>query len=106
MLDRQILYQRINDRVDRMLKQGLIDEVKRIGEQYGYDSVAMTGHAYQQIGKYLQGEWSLEKAIEETKKATRNYAKRQLTWWKKYGDVKWVSGTQSAFDLIQQFLQK
>jgi tRNA dimethylallyltransferase len=104
-VDREEVYRRINDRVDKMLDQGLIEEVKTVGEKYGYGTVAMTGHAYQQIGKYLQSEWDLEKAVEESKKVTRRYAKRQMTWWRKYGDVHWVENKNEAFRLVQGFLR-
>lgn len=103
-VDRETIYERINTRVDKMIEQGLIEEVKQIGEEYGYDIVSMTGHAYQQIGKHLQGEWDLETAIEESKKVTRHYAKRQLTWWRKYGEVKWVENVDEAVEITKQFL--
>ncbi len=102
-IDREEVYDRINQRVDKMVELGLVEEVKAVGEKYGYDVVAMTGHAYQQIGKYLQGEWSLEQALEESKKVTRHYAKRQLTWWRKHGDVRWCE-LGEAQKLTKEFL--
>lgn len=105
-VDREVLYQRIDARVDKMIDAGLVEEVRAVGEKYGYDIVAMTGHAYQQIGFYLQGKWTLEQAIEESKKVTRNYAKRQLTWWRKHGDVKWVNNVAEAKNFVEVFLQK
>jgi len=102
-IDREEVYDRINTRVDKMVELGLVEEVKTIGEKYGYDTVAMTGHAYQQIGKYLQGEWSLKQALEESKKVTRHYAKRQLTWWRKHGDVKWCKPGE-AVEIAKAFL--
>ena len=114
---RPVVYERINNRVGAMIKEGLVEEVKQIAEKYGYKTVAMTGHAYQQIAKYLLGEWSLEKAIEESKKVTRNYAKRQWTWWGKpatadkpenqpgpHGLVHWVKNKDEAFSLVRDFL--
>lgn len=103
-IEREEVYKRIDDRVDKMVKKGLIEEVKKVGDKYGYDTVAMTGHAYQQIGKYLQGEWHLDKAVEESKKVTRNYAKRQLTWWRKHGLVNWVKNKDEAFSLVREFV--
>lgn len=104
IIDREDLYSKINLRVDKMMEAGLEDEVKMIADKYGYDIVAMTGHAYQQIGKYLQGNWSREQAIEESKKVTRHYAKRQLTWWRKYGDVQWIDSIDQAKEKVKDFL--
>lgn len=104
MVEQALLNKRINDRVDAMVSNGLIDEVKRVGEQYGYDCVAMTGHAYQQIGWFLQGKISRDEAIELSKKVTRAYAKRQKTWWNKYGPVQWVQNTDEAIRLITSWL--
>ncbi len=106
VVDREEVYERINGRVDKMIEAGLVEEVRAVGEKYGYDMVAMTGHAYQQIGFYLQGNWTLDQAIEESKKVTRNYAKRQLTWWRKHGDVKWVRDVEEAKTLVGVLVQK
>lgn len=100
-----VLYKRINERVDAMVNAGLVEEVKRVGEKYGYDCVAMTGIAYQQIGQHLQGEMLLSGAIELSKKGTRAYAKRQLTWWKKYGPVKWIQSEGEALKIVEEFLK-
>ena len=106
LVKKDVLYKRINDRVDAMVSAGLIQEVKAVGEKYGYDCVAMTGHAYQQIGLYLQGKMQLAGALELSKKVTRAYAKRQLTWWKKYGPVTWVAGYDDAKSVVKSFLTK
>ncbi len=105
------IYDRVNKRVDLMMDQGLLEEVKALGEKYGYDNVAMTGHAYQQLGWYLQDKITLEEALEETKKATRNYVKRQFTWWGKpenqpgkHGFVHWVKTKDEAVNLVSDFL--
>lgn len=103
--DKETVYKRINERVDRMVSAGLVEEVKRVGERYGYDSVAMTGHAYQQIGWYLQGKITLDEAVELSKKVTRAYAKRQITWWKKFGPVQWVKDSATAVELAREFLR-
>lgn len=102
--EKETVYQRINERVDRMIKQGLVEEVKAAGEKYGYGSVAMSGLAYQQIGLYLQGKMSLDEAVDLSKKATRAYAKRQMTWWKKFGDVQWVKDAEAAKLVTKAFL--
>lgn len=103
-IDRDVLHARIDRRVDAMVKAGLVEEVKRVAETYGYDCVAMTGHAYQQIGWYLQGKMPLQEAIALSKKVTRAYAKRQKTWWKKYGPVLWVSAPHEAEQAVAKFL--
>ncbi|MBE3592600.1 MAG: tRNA (adenosine(37)-N6)-dimethylallyltransferase MiaA [Thermoanaerobacter sp.] len=88
--DRQILYDRIDQRVDEMIKNNLVEEVVnllKIG--YNKDSTAMQALGYKEIVEYLKGEISLEKAVEKIKKGTRRYAKRQITWFKGYNFIKW-----------------
>ena len=86
---RDILYERINNRVDFMLKQGLIDETKSLIKKHGrlYNITNTIG--YREITHYLDGEMSLEESIELLKQNTRKYAKRQLTWFRKNEDIKW-----------------
>jgi len=90
-MEREILYDRINKRVDLMMEKGLVDEVKRLVE-LGYDknAVAMQGIGYKEILSYLRGEISLDEAIYIIKRDTRHYAKRQMTWFKKIPDVHWI----------------
>lgn len=104
-MPREEVYQRINDRVDRMVKDGLVEEVKKLGEKYGYETVAMSAVGYQQIGWHLQGKMSLAEAVEFMKKATRHYAKRQMTWWNKHGEVKWVKNTEEGMSSVDAFLK-
>ncbi|AIS52447.1 tRNA dimethylallyltransferase MiaA [Thermoanaerobacter kivui] len=88
--NRQILYDRINKRVDEMIKNNLIKEVVnllKIG--YNKDSTAMQALGYKEIVEYLNGGISLEEAVEKIKKGTRRYAKRQITWFKSYDFIKW-----------------
>lgn len=84
--DREKLYERINKRVDIMLELGLIDEVKVLynGGNFNLSQTAMQGIGYKEIFDYLDGKCSLEEAVERTKQGTRNYAKRQLTWFRRY----------------------
>ncbi|MDR1774226.1 MAG: tRNA (adenosine(37)-N6)-dimethylallyltransferase MiaA [Clostridioides sp.] len=88
--DRQKLYDRINLRVDLMLKNGLVDEVKELLE-LGYDKnmISMQGIGYKEIIKYLEGEYTFDEAVEIIKRDSRRYAKRQITWFKRYKDAKW-----------------
>ena len=92
---RDILYDRINRRVDIMVEQGLIDEVKRLKEE-GYEKtmVSMQGIGYRQVFEYLEGNLSLEDTIEQIKKDTRHFAKRQLTWFGREREVCMVDKSQ------------
>ncbi len=82
--DRQILYDRINLRVDLMIKDGLIDEVRRIMDMgYTKELNSMKGIGYKEIMDYLNGECTLDEAIENVKQGSRRYAKRQLTWFRR-----------------------
>ena len=80
--DREILYQAINDRVDNMISEGLVDEVKSLVNKYTLSTTAKAAIGYKEILDYLAGNISLEEAIELIKKRTRNYAKRQVTFFK------------------------
>lgn len=89
--DRAKLYETINHRVDRMLEQGLLNEVKALyAKGYNRDLVSMQGLGYKEILAYLEGESTLAEAIELLKRDTRHFAKRQLTWFKREKDVIWV----------------
>ena len=88
--DREVIYERINKRVDLMMENNLIDEVKHLLD-IGYDKnlISMQGIGYKEIVKYLEGEYSLDEAIEIIKRDSRRYAKRQITWFKRYKESKW-----------------
>ena len=89
--ERTRLYERIDARIDQMLADGLIDEVKRL-KKMGYHKgmVSMQGLGYKEILSYLDGTWSLEEAIYVLKRDTRHFAKRQLTWFRREKDVRWL----------------
>ena len=88
--DRSHLYKRIDTRVDLMIKEGLEDEVKKlISMGYTKDLISMQGIGYKEIIKYLDGEYSYDEAIEIIKRDSRRYAKRQLTWFRRYKDAMW-----------------
>ena len=91
-MEREKLYRRIDLRVDQMMEAGLLEEVKRLQEQ-GFTSrdVSMQGLGYKQILQYLEGEGTLEDAVEQIKLQTRHFAKRQLTWFRRERDVIWIS---------------
>lgn len=88
--DREHLYQRINKRVDIMMESGLIEEVKSLlNRRYTKDMISMQGIGYKEIIKYLDGEYELDEAVEIIKRDSRRYAKRQLTWFRRYENAKW-----------------
>lgn len=91
-MDRKRLYERINLRVDLMIDQGLVHEVKSILDM-GYDKslVALQGIGYKEIISFLDNEITLDEAIEKIKKSSRNYAKRQLTWFRRDNRIKWIN---------------
>ncbi len=87
-LDRAVLYERIDRRVDIMLEQGLVDEVRKLRDAgYHREMVSMKGLGYKEILAYLDGEMSLEEAVYVLKRDTRHFAKRQLTWMRREKDV-------------------
>ena len=88
---REKLYERVSLRVDLQLKRGLIDEVKRLLKKgYKEDSPAMSSLGVKEIIPYLKGKSTLEECVEILKKNTRNYAKRQMTWFRRYDSVHWL----------------
>ena len=92
--------EKINQRVDWMIKNGLIDEVKNLIKKYSLDLPAFSGIGYREIIQYLQGKISLDEAIQEIKIHTRQYAKRQMTWFKKDHRIKWVKNLDEAIRII------
>jgi tRNA dimethylallyltransferase len=93
--DREELYKTINQRVDRMLQDGLLEEVRKLADRgYARDLVSMQGLGYKEILAYLNGECDLETAATILKRDTRHFAKRQLTWFKREKDVIWVDKDQ------------
>lgn len=91
-MDRQKLYDRINLRVDMMIDQGLIDEVKAVVDKYDHFPTAMQGLGYKEVVEYLDGVFTKEEMIEKIKQETRRYAKRQLTWFRKNKEIVWIDG--------------
>ena len=90
--ERDHLYERINKRVDIMLEKGLIDEVKNLLNMgYSKDLISMQGIGYKEIIKYLDGEYTYDEAIEVIKRDSRRYAKRQITWFKRYESARWFN---------------
>jgi len=90
--DRDELYQRINLRVDEMMEQGLLDEVRSVYEKRSTNALNTVG--YKELFDYLDGRWSLDEAVERIKGNTRRYARKQLTWFKRDEQMKWFHPDQ------------
>lgn len=108
-MDRKKLYDRINKRVDIMINQGLVNEVKKL-KSMGYNSFmqSMKGIGYKEILNYLEGNMSLSECIELIKKESRNYAKRQLTWFRKDKRVQWINkdNFKNDNDIVEYIINK
>lgn len=107
-MDRALLYQRIEKRVDMMLEDGLVDEVRALLEDgVPTDAQALKGLGYKELIPYLRGECTLEEAVYELKLGTRHYAKRQLTWMRREEDVLWVDSLQTdAYQKLEAWFTK
>jgi len=106
-LERAELYERINQRVDKMFNLGLLREVTELKEKYPFTLQAMQAIGYKEFRPYFDGEINLEEVKELIKKNTRNYAKRQITWFKRYGNIVWfnpVTEKENAFNYIERNL--
>ena len=107
--DRKHLYDRIDLRVDRMLADGLVEEVRHLKELgCTRDMVSMQGLGYKEILAYLDGELSYEEAVYILKRDTRHFAKRQLTWFKREQDVIWIDRQSFGYqdDKISEYMQE
>lgn len=104
-MDREILYNRINKRVDKMIEQGLINEVKTIKEKYKSFPTAMQGLGYKEIVEYLDGKLTKQESIEKIKLETRRYAKRQLTWFRKNKQTVWLNALNERKENIKIILE-
>ena len=91
-MDRQVLYDRINKRVDIMIENGLIQEVDSLLKKYKTFPTAMQGLGYKEVVQYLNDELTKEEMIDKIKQETRRYAKRQLTWFRKNKETIWLDG--------------
>lgn len=85
--ERDLIYKRINNRVDLMMEEGLLNEVKSLQDKKHLNALNTVG--YKELFKYLDGEWTLDFAVSEIKKNSRRFAKRQLTWFRKKEDILW-----------------
>lgn len=103
--DRDVLYERINKRVDIMIEQGLIQEVKEIIGKYEKFPTAMQGLGYKEVVDYLNGTYTKEEMIEKIKMESRRYAKRQLTWFRKNKQTIWLDGTNDIQNNVNIILE-
>ena len=104
-MDREKLYNRINKRVDLMIENGLIEEVKRIYNKYNEFPTAMQGLGYKEVVEYLQHEISKEEMIEKIKQESRHYAKRQITWFRKDKSFVWLNSEDGIEENINIILK-
>ena len=103
--EREELYKRINKRVDIMIEQGLIEEVENLVKKYNKFPTAMQGLGYKEVVEYLDKKITKEEMIEKIKMETRRYAKRQITWFKKIKNVKWIQGNETISNNINLILK-
>lgn len=102
-MDRAILYDRINKRVDLMIERGLIEEVNQLIHKYEKIPTAMQGLGYKEVVEYFNGKYSKEEMIEKIKMESRRYAKRQITWFKRNKSIIWLNaldGVNKNTDII------
>ena len=105
-MDREVLYDRINKRVDLMIENGLIDEVKYLLEKYKAFPTAMQGLGYKEVVQYLNNELTKDEMIDKIKQETRRYAKRQLTWFRKNKETIWLNGLEDVKNNIDIILEE
>lgn len=107
--DRNVLYQRINERIDRMIQEGLVEEVRGLYQEgYRQNLVSMQGLGYKELFNYFDGQYSLEEAIEILKRDTRHFAKRQLTWFRREEDIRWLdkSNYKNEQEILEEILRQ
>lgn len=105
-MDREKLYDRINKRVDIMIEQGLVEEVRNLISKYEELPTAIQGLGYKETKDYIEGIISKEDMIDKIKMETRRYAKRQLTWFRKNKQTIWINGLDSIEKNIQIILEE
>ena len=104
-MEREKLYERINKRVDIMINNGLIDEVKKLISKYKELPTAIQGLGYKEVVTYLNNEITFEEMVEKIKLETRHYAKRQLTWFRRNKQIIWINGLDSIQNNINIILE-
>ncbi len=105
-MDREKLYERINLRVDIMMKQGLVDEVKELVKKYSKFPTAMQGLGYKEVVEFLNGDITEQEMIDKIKQESRRYAKRQLTWFRKNKEIIWINGLEDKQKNIELIINE
>ena len=105
-MDRDVLYDRINKRVDIMISKGLIEEVKNIYDRYNEFPTSMQALGYKEVVEFLENKISKEEMTEKIKQESRRYAKRQLTWFRKNKDTIWLNGQEDLEKNINIILEE
>lgn len=112
-MKRERLYEKINERVDKMFEEGLVEEVKKLRNAYkNWSKTALQAIGYKEVLDYLDDKVSLEEAKSITKQRTRNFAKRQITWYKKEKDVIWFDASdlnsikEKILDAVKEFINE
>ncbi len=102
------IFKRIEHRIDEQIKNGALEETKKLLKDYPINLPSLTSIGYKQIGAFLKGECSLEEAVAQFKRDTRHYAKRQETWFKRDDRIQWIekNDTEMAVKLVKVFLKK
>lgn len=104
---REELYQRIDKRIDQMLEQGLLQEVQElVKRKFSWDLPSMSGIGYRQFQPYLAGEISFAQCVENLKRDTRHYARRQMTWFRREKGIVWCQDYEQVEKFVDQFLKK
>ncbi len=104
-MDREKLYERINKRVDIMIANGLVDEVKKLISKYSELPTAIQGLGYKEVVLYLNNEITYDEMVEKIKLETRHYAKRQLTWFRRNKDITWINGLDNIQNNVNIILE-
>ena len=105
-VERELLYRRIDERVDVMIAKGLVNEVRNLRDKYGVDAPGMTGIGYRQVGEFLDGKVKLKEAIMRIKYDSHHYAKRQETWFRRDSRVVWVKTPAEAVAAAKAFIDQ
>ncbi len=103
---RETLYRRIEARVDQMFEMGFVDEVRMLLQHYPDSCHAFKAIGYRQVAEFLRGDSTFAQAIEETKRESRRYAKRQLTWFRRDPEILWLDAARGENDLLPQARQR
>lgn len=103
--DRETLYSKIDARVEKMIKDGLVEEVRNLRKKYPKNSVAFNSIGYKEIADYLDNKYPLKEAISKIKTNTHAYIRRQDTWFRRDKNIKWVKDVKQAERLVAKFLK-